>query len=161
MKSQPNRNYDSNDDVQTPPDLARRIVEHFQPGGTVLEPCKGEGRVYGEETVTLDIPAGVQDGMQLSVGGRGNAGERGGAAGDLTARGTVGQGQAVRSRKSTGQEGRHPGSGAGPSYHSPVTCRLSPCVIPEFVGWAPLYSPHDNTRIPPRRDRGEVAVPLG
>lgn len=44
MKSQPNRNYDSNDDVQTPPDLARRIVEHFQPGGTVLEPCKGEGR---------------------------------------------------------------------------------------------------------------------
>src|SRR5579871_1348895 len=45
--------------------------------------CKGEGRVYGEETVTLDIPAGVSDGMQLSVGGRGNAGERGGAPGDL------------------------------------------------------------------------------
>jgi molecular chaperone DnaJ len=45
--------------------------------------CKGEGRIYGEETVTIDIPAGVQDGMQLSVGGRGNAGERGGAAGDL------------------------------------------------------------------------------
>jgi molecular chaperone DnaJ len=45
--------------------------------------CKGEGRVYGEETVTIDIPAGVQEGMQLSVGGRGNAGERGGAAGDL------------------------------------------------------------------------------
>src|ERR1700722_2055311 len=45
--------------------------------------CKGEGRVYGEETVTIDIPAGVQDGMQLSVGGRGNAGERGGALGDL------------------------------------------------------------------------------
>jgi len=45
--------------------------------------CKGEGRVYGEETVTLDIPAGVQDGMQLSVGGRGNAGERGGPNGDL------------------------------------------------------------------------------
>jgi molecular chaperone DnaJ len=45
--------------------------------------CKGEGRVYGEETVTIDIPAGVQEGMQLSVGGRGNAGERGGSAGDL------------------------------------------------------------------------------
>jgi len=45
--------------------------------------CKGEGRTYGEETVTIDIPAGVQEGMQLSVGGRGNAGERGGAAGDL------------------------------------------------------------------------------
>ena len=45
--------------------------------------CKGEGRVYGEETVSIDIPAGVGEGMQLSVGGRGNAGERGGAAGDL------------------------------------------------------------------------------
>jgi molecular chaperone DnaJ len=45
--------------------------------------CKGEGRVYGEETVTLDIPAGVQEGMQLSLGGKGNAGERGGMAGDL------------------------------------------------------------------------------
>jgi len=45
--------------------------------------CKGEGRVFGEETVTLDIPAGVQEGMQLSVGGKGNAGERGGMPGDL------------------------------------------------------------------------------
>ncbi len=45
--------------------------------------CKGEGRVYGEETVTIDIPAGVQEGMQLNVSGRGNAGERGGMPGDL------------------------------------------------------------------------------
>lgn len=45
--------------------------------------CKGEGRVYGEETVTIDIPAGVQEGMQLSMSGRGNAGERGGMPGDL------------------------------------------------------------------------------
>ncbi|WP_276132494.1 molecular chaperone DnaJ [Polluticoccus soli] len=45
--------------------------------------CKGEGRVYGEETLSLDIPAGVQDGMQLSMGGGGNAGERGGPPGDL------------------------------------------------------------------------------
>lgn len=45
--------------------------------------CKGEGRVYGEETVSIDIPAGVQEGMQLSVSGKGNAGERGGMAGDL------------------------------------------------------------------------------
>ncbi len=45
--------------------------------------CKGEGRVYGEETVTIDIPAGVQEGMQLSLNGKGNAGERGGANGDL------------------------------------------------------------------------------
>ncbi len=45
--------------------------------------CKGEGRVYGEETVTIDIPAGVQEGMQLSINGKGNAGERGGNPGDL------------------------------------------------------------------------------
>jgi molecular chaperone DnaJ len=45
--------------------------------------CKGEGRVYGEETLSLDIPAGVQEGMQLSMSGRGNAGERGGPSGDL------------------------------------------------------------------------------
>lgn len=45
--------------------------------------CKGEGRVYGEETVNINIPAGVQEGMQLSLSGKGNAGERGGAPGDL------------------------------------------------------------------------------
>jgi molecular chaperone DnaJ len=45
--------------------------------------CKGEGRMYGEENITIDIPAGVQEGMQLSMSGKGNAGERGGPAGDL------------------------------------------------------------------------------
>ena len=45
--------------------------------------CKGEGRVFGEETVSIDIPAGVQEGMQLNVANKGNAGERGGAPGDL------------------------------------------------------------------------------
>jgi molecular chaperone DnaJ len=39
--------------------------------------------MYGEETVNIEIPAGVQEGMQLSVGGKGNAGERGGSPGDL------------------------------------------------------------------------------
>jgi len=45
--------------------------------------CKGEGRAYGEETVAIDIPSGVQEGMQLSISGKGNAGERGGMPGDL------------------------------------------------------------------------------
>lgn len=45
--------------------------------------CKGEGRVYGEETISIDIPAGVQEGMQLSVSGKGNVGERNGMSGDL------------------------------------------------------------------------------
>ncbi|MBN9350322.1 MAG: molecular chaperone DnaJ [Chitinophagaceae bacterium] len=45
--------------------------------------CRGEGRIYGEENVKIDIPAGVSEGMQLSLSGKGNAGERGGSAGDL------------------------------------------------------------------------------
>ena len=45
--------------------------------------CKGEGRVYGEEALSIDIPAGVQEGMQLNLSGKGNAGERGGMSGDL------------------------------------------------------------------------------
>lgn len=43
MKNQPNRDYVSNDVVQTPPALALRIVEHFDPQGVVLEPCAGRG----------------------------------------------------------------------------------------------------------------------
>ena len=45
--------------------------------------CRGEGRTYGEETIQIDIPAGVAEGMQLSMSGRGNAGAKGGPAGDL------------------------------------------------------------------------------
>ncbi|MCO6462339.1 MAG: molecular chaperone DnaJ [Saprospiraceae bacterium] len=45
--------------------------------------CKGEGRVQGEETIEFEIPAGVSDGMQLSMSGKGNAGQKNGPAGDL------------------------------------------------------------------------------
>lgn len=45
--------------------------------------CKGDGRVYGEEMIQLEIPAGVSEGMQLSMSGKGNAGQNGGPAGDL------------------------------------------------------------------------------
>ncbi len=45
--------------------------------------CKGDGRTYGEETIDIDIPAGVAEGMQLSLGGKGNAGAKGGPNGDL------------------------------------------------------------------------------
>jgi molecular chaperone DnaJ len=45
--------------------------------------CKGEGRVYGEEAISIEIPAGVQEGMQLNLSSKGNAGERGGVPGDL------------------------------------------------------------------------------
>lgn len=45
--------------------------------------CKGEGRVYGEEMIDIDIPAGVEQDMQLSMRGKGNAGLKGGPYGDL------------------------------------------------------------------------------
>ena len=45
--------------------------------------CHGEGKVYGEETISIDIPAGVTEGIELSMSGKGNAGEKGGPAGDL------------------------------------------------------------------------------
>ena len=45
--------------------------------------CHGEGIILGEEVVEVQIPAGVVEGMQLSMRGKGNAGKRGGINGDL------------------------------------------------------------------------------
>jgi molecular chaperone DnaJ len=45
--------------------------------------CFGEGRRRTPGTVTVDIPAGVSDGMELRVTGSGHAGVAGGPAGDL------------------------------------------------------------------------------
>jgi molecular chaperone DnaJ len=45
--------------------------------------CYGEGIVQDEEIVTVKIPAGVAEGMQLTVTGKGNAARRGGINGDL------------------------------------------------------------------------------
>lgn len=45
--------------------------------------CNGEGIVRAEEIITINIPAGVQDGMQLSLSGKGNAAPHGGVPGDL------------------------------------------------------------------------------
>lgn len=45
--------------------------------------CAGEGRIYRNETVEVRIPPGAQSGSRLRVAGKGNAGQRGGPAGDL------------------------------------------------------------------------------
>ena len=45
--------------------------------------CFGEGRILEEEIISIKIPAGVQEGMQLSMSGKGNVPPRGGVAGDL------------------------------------------------------------------------------
>ncbi len=45
--------------------------------------CGSEGRNKGEATLSVDIPAGVQSGNYLTLRGQGNAGLRGGPAGDV------------------------------------------------------------------------------
>ena len=45
--------------------------------------CQGEGIVRKENLVSFDIPAGVSEGMTLTVKGKGNAPRRGGVNGDL------------------------------------------------------------------------------
>ena len=45
--------------------------------------CYGEGIVKKDDVISIDIPAGVGEGMQLSVSGKGNAARRGGINGDL------------------------------------------------------------------------------
>jgi molecular chaperone DnaJ len=55
-------------------------------GKTVKDKCKtcnGDGIVREEEVISINIPAGVAEGMQLSVSGKGNAAPRGGINGDL------------------------------------------------------------------------------
>ncbi len=45
--------------------------------------CNGTGVVKGEEVIEVNIPAGVAEGMVVTAQGKGNAGPRGGVAGDL------------------------------------------------------------------------------
>ncbi len=55
-------------------------------GKTITEKCTvcfGNGIVKEDEVIGINIPAGVAEGMQLSIGGKGNAAARGGVPGDL------------------------------------------------------------------------------
>ena len=45
--------------------------------------CSGQGRVDGEPTIRVNVPAGVEQGMTINLRGQGNAGVRGGSSGDL------------------------------------------------------------------------------
>ena len=47
--------------------------------------CAGEGRIRGEETISIEIPAGVSEGQYLTLQGKGNSGKRGGGNGDIIA----------------------------------------------------------------------------
>jgi molecular chaperone DnaJ len=50
---------------------------------TPCETCHGQGRVRSESTLTVRVPAGVDDGMRLRVSGEGEASPDGGPTGDL------------------------------------------------------------------------------
>jgi molecular chaperone DnaJ len=55
-------------------------------GTTIASPCKkckGEGRVRGDKTINVKIPAGVATGQYMTLRGVGNAGPRGGERGDI------------------------------------------------------------------------------
>ncbi|MEO9458360.1 MAG: molecular chaperone DnaJ [Lentilitoribacter sp.] len=45
--------------------------------------CSGQGRVSEEKSLSVNIPAGIEDGTRIRVAGEGEAGQRGGPTGDL------------------------------------------------------------------------------
>jgi len=58
-----------------------------QTSGSIVEypcpACQGDGRTVEEQTYTVEIPAGIEDGRAVRVSGRGAVGQRGGRSGDL------------------------------------------------------------------------------
>jgi molecular chaperone DnaJ len=64
-----------------------RTCPNCQGRGQVIDSpcgsCSGSGRVVRERTLSVNIPPGVEDGTRIRLAGEGEAGVRGGPAGDL------------------------------------------------------------------------------
>ncbi|MFP7696839.1 molecular chaperone DnaJ [Trueperella sp. LYQ143] len=69
--------------------LAQSTCGRCQGYGTVIvtpcSECSGEGRIRATQSLSVSVPAGVEDGMRIRLPGRGDAGLAGGPAGDLFA----------------------------------------------------------------------------
>ena len=67
--------------------MTSRVCPRCTGTGTVIEhacaECHGDGRVRARRTLTVKIPAGVEDGMRIRLAGEGEIGPGGGPAGDL------------------------------------------------------------------------------
>ncbi len=64
-----------------------RTCPHCHGGGEIIDDpchaCSGSGRVTRERRLSVNIPPGVEDGTRIRLGGEGEAGAKGGPAGDL------------------------------------------------------------------------------
>ena len=75
--------------TQTPLGSFRQIATCSECGGSGkiiknrCKKCKGTGRIEAERTITINIPAGVNDGSKIRLSGEGNCGKNGGRTGDL------------------------------------------------------------------------------
>ena len=67
--------------------MTTRTCPRCQGTGTVVEhpchECHGDGRVRARRTLTVKVPAGIEDGMRIRLAGEGEVGPGGGPAGDL------------------------------------------------------------------------------
>ena len=67
--------------------MSSQPCERCEGFGTIIEnpcaSCLGHGRVKKQRTISVSVPAGVQDGTRLRLGSQGEVGEGGGPAGDL------------------------------------------------------------------------------
>ena len=73
--------------------MSRRTCSKCGGKGKIVETpcpkCSGRGTVNAKKTISVNVPAGIDDGMTLNVRGQGNIGSNGGPRGDLKVRITV------------------------------------------------------------------------